>query len=236
LSGLFESAVDDELIRANPCQNTSKHCGNEAVNDIVPLTAQEVQAMLENAATLPIVPYTLFLVAVRTGLRVGELLALRWSDVNLESRYLEVNRSYYYVTKTYGPPKNKKSRKVDLTPATVEALRQLQAQRKVVSIGGDDLVFAGKKGEPLDYYYIWRAIKKIAPKPVRIHDLRHTYATLRIAKGDNILDVSKQLGHHKVAFTIDKYGHWMPGEHKNQVDELDTLHFSAPYAHPEAKK
>ena len=48
--------------------------------------------------------------------------------------------------------------------------------------------------------------------------------------------MSRQLGHHKVAFTIDKYGHWIPGEHKNQVDELDMLHLTAPYAHPEAKK
>ena len=71
-------------------------------------------------------------------------------------------------------------------------------------------------------------LKKVAPIPIRIHDLRHTYATLRIAKGDNILDVSRQLGHHSVAFTIDKYAHWMPGEHKSQIDELDSLHLTAP--------
>jgi len=232
LSGLFENAVDDEIISTNPCQNTTKHCGNGTVYDIEALTAEEVQTLLENAAKLPIAADTLFLLAVRTGLRIGELLALRWSDIDFEGRWLEVNRSYYYHTKTYGPPKNKKSRKVDLTPATVEALKNLQAQRKVVSIGGDDLVFTNGDGEPLGYFYLRDAIKRIAPKRIRIHDLRHTYATLRIAKGDNILDVSKQLGHHKVAFTIDKYGHWIPGEHKAQVDELDNLHLSAPQAHP----
>ena len=57
------------------------------------------------------------------------------------------------------------------------------------------------------------------------------YATLRIAKGDNILDVSKQLGHYKVSFTLDQYAQWVPGEHKGQVDELDNLHFLTPYAH-----
>jgi len=125
---------------------------------------------------------------------------------------------------------------VDLSPATVEVLKTLQVRRKVVSIEGDDLVFVDGKGELLDYYYLRDTIKKVAPKPIRIHDLRHTYATLRIAKGDNILDVSKQLGHHKVAFTIDQYGHWIPGEHKSQVDELDNLHLAAPYVQPKGAK
>ena len=56
---------------------------------------------------------------------------------------------------------------------------------------------------------------------IRIHNLRHTYATLRVAKGDNIQDVSKQLVHHSVKFTLDVYFHWLPGENKGQVDELD---------------
>ena len=50
------------------------------------------------------------------------------------------------------------------------------------------------------------------------------------------MDVSKQLGHHKVAFTLDQYGHWMPGEHKSQVDELDNLHLAAPHTHSRAAK
>ena len=232
LSSIFENAIDDELVNVNPCQNTTKHCGNETVNGITVLTPDEVQTLLENAAALPYKVYTLYLVAVRTGLRIGELLALRWSDIDFENRYMEVSRNYDYLRDTYGPPKNKKTRTVDLSPATVEALKNLQAKRKVVSIEGDDLVFVDDKGEPLKYYSLRYALKKVFPKRIRIHDLRHTYATLRIAKGDNILDVSKQLGHHKVAFTIDHYGHWIPGEHKSQVDELDNLHLSAPYPHP----
>jgi integrase len=234
LSGIFKAAVRHKIVKSNPCQNATEFCGNGTVRDIVTLTAEEVQTMLENAAALPIEAYTLFLVAVRTGLRIGELLGLRWLDLDFEGRWLEVNRTYYYHTKTYGPPKNKKTRKVDLTPASVEALRNLQAHRKVVSLDGDDLVFANTNGEPLGYFYLRDAIKRIAPKTITIHSLRHTYANLRIAKGDNVLDVSKQLGHHKVAFTIDKYGHWIPGEHKSQVDELDNLHLNAPHVHPEA--
>jgi len=58
---------------------------------------------------------------------------------------------------------------------------------------------------------------------VRFHDLRHTYATLRVAKGDSIVDISNQLGHHDLGFTLKAYAHWLPGEHKSQVDELDDL-------------
>ena len=73
-------------------------------------------------------------------------------------------------------------------------------------------------------------------KRVRIHDLRHTYATLRISKGDNIADVSNQLGHHSVKLTMDVYYHWIPGKKKSEVDALDDpvtqVIPSAPYTHP----
>lgn len=92
---------------------------------------------------------------------------------------------------------------------------------KVIDLSG--AIFTDDKGQRLIYKPIYKAMRKAAPRPMRIHDLRHTYATLRLSKGDNVLDVSKQLGHHSVAFTIDRYGHWIPGEHQAQVDELDSI-------------
>ncbi len=71
---------------------------------------------------------------------------------------------------------------------------------------------------------------------LRIHDMRHTYATLRISKWDNIADVSNQLGHHTPKLTMDIYYHWIPGKKKPEVDALDDPEFmnlSAPYTHPE---
>ena len=65
------------------------------------------------------------------------------------------------------------------------------------------------------------ALEKANLRKVRIHDLRHTYATLRVAKGDNIADVSNQLGHHSVKLTMDVYYHWIPGKKKAEVDGLD---------------
>ena len=66
-------------------------------------------------------------------------------------------------------------------------------------------------------------LKKAKLRQIRIHDARHTYATLRISKGDNIADVSKQLGHYSVRLTMDVYYHWLPGNKKSEVDALDDV-------------
>jgi len=229
LSGIFENAVEDEIVDFNPCQKVRKYCGKDARKKINHLTATESQETLNNARKLKFVVYAAYLVAVRTGLRLGELLALEWTDFDFENRTVEVSKTYDYHLYQTRPPKNNKTRKVDLTPTSVEALRKLRKHSKVTSISG--LVFTDDKGKRLNYAYLERKLKEVAPRPVRFHSLLHSYANLRISKGDNILDVSKQLGHHSVAFTIDRYGHWMPGEHKGQVDELDSLHLSAPYTH-----
>ena len=71
----------------------------------------------------------------------------------------------------------------------------------------------------------WKALKKAGLRKIRIHDLRHSYATLRISKGDNIADVSNQLGHFSETFTMKIYYHWMPGKKKSEVDELDDQEF-----------
>ena len=73
----------------------------------------------------------------------------------------------------------------------------------------------------------------MSPKPITPHDLRHSYATLRLSKGDNLVDVSAQLGHKRVDITLKVYTHWIPrDEYQHQVDALDTLLFSAPYVQP----
>jgi len=234
LSGIYENAIEDEIVTVNPCQGTTKYCGKETETSINPLTANEVHKMLEKASELEIELYTAYFMDVRTGIRLGELLALEWTDIDWNKRTLEVSKTYDYRLKKTRLPKNKKSRTVDLTPSTVEALRDLRKERKVASISG--LIFTNEKGKRLLYTYLQRKLKEVSPRPIRFHDLRHTYATLRIAKGDNIVDVSKQLGHSKISMTLDNYAHWVPGEHKSQVDELDTLHLSAPYAHPAEKE
>ena len=91
---------------------------------------------------------------------------------------------------------------------------------------GDKKVKKAERGTLIDINNLrnrvfYKVLEKAKLRRIRIHDLRHTYATLRISKGDNIADVSKQLGHSSVKITLDTYYHWIPGGKKSEVDELD---------------
>ena len=116
-----------------------------------------------------------------------------------------------------------------------EALKThlIKSKEKGLKIGiGDhpEYVFTNRLGGFVDVNN-WRrrvfnkALEKAKIRKIRIHDLRHTYATLRISKGDNIADVSNQLGHFSEAFTLKIYYHWIPGKKKSEVDELDDQEF-----------
>ena len=100
---------------------------------------------------------------------------------------------------------------------------ELESKKKGLALGLGEIpefVFTNEKGRVIDKDN-WRrrvfskSLTKAKLRKIRIHDLRHTYATLRISKGDNIADVSKQLGHHSVKLTLDTYYHWIPGKKKS---------------------
>jgi len=203
-----------------------KYCGNGTIKKVNPLEAHEVEQLLEKAQALPIEVRTLILVGVRTGLRIGELLALEWSDVNLDTRTLEVTKSYDYHNKVVKSTKTGATRTVRLTPQVVEGLRKLR------DVANHRFLFCDENTGYFRYKRVANWLKAVSPQTITLHDLRHTYATLRIAKGDNIVDVSKQLGHSSIETTLRTYTHWIPqDEYVHQVDELDNLHFSAPQLH-----
>jgi integrase len=97
-------------------------------------------------------------------------------------------------------------------------------------------VFAGKKGQILSRVAFENALNRCLEdaklRHIRIHDLRYTYATIRLMRGHNVGDVSYQLGHSSIKMTYDVYAHWIPGQFKSEVDELDQVHLNAPQAHP----
>ena len=110
-------------------------------------------------------------------------------------------------------------------------IHMLKSKEKGLALGLGNMpefIFTDSKGGLIDKNN-WRrrsfnkALEKAGLRKIRIHDMRHTYSCLRIAKGDNIADVSKQLGHHSVKMTLDIYYHWEPGNKKAEVDELDFI-------------
>jgi integrase len=158
-----------------------------------------------------------------TGMRRGEALGLRWSDVDLENGRLAVRRALIPTNRdvVVSEPKTAKGRRViALDPATVEALkaqamRQLDEQNQWEEGWIDTgLVFTRESGEALDPESVsrfWRqAVKKSMLPTIRLHDLRHTHATLALQAGIHPKVVSERLGHATVSITLDTYSHAIP--------------------------
>ena len=248
ISGVLNKALDDEVIQANPAHRLGKIFKvRDRKETIDPLTYEELRLLLDAVQKHYPEHYALFLLLARTGMRIGEALGLQWSDLDFAGRFISVKRSL--VRGRISTPKNGKERRTDMSLQLAGALRahELESKKKGLALGLGDLpeyVFTNEKGGQIDKD-IWRrrvfckVLQRAGLRRVRIHDLRHTYATLRISKGDNIADVSNQLGHHSPKLTWDVYYHWIPGKKKSEVDALDDqdlLHPSAPYTHPPTKK
>ncbi len=167
----------------------------------------------------------LYVLAVHAGMRQGELLALKWQDVDLENRRLSVRRTITVSEgrMLLGEPKTKKSRRtISLTDAAVRALRghlarQLEWIEQVGDLYGDQgLVFASEVGTPLNPSNLrtrsFAALLGRANLPrIRFHDLRHTCATLLLGRNVHPKYVQELLGHANIAITLDTYSHVIPG-------------------------
>jgi integrase len=243
VSGIMSAAVDDEIIPANPALNLGKNFikSDASGNNADPLTTDELAWLLQVVEALYPGHFALFLTLARTGMRVGEALALKWDAIDFRSRFIIVRTGMSRGREE--TPKSGKSRRVDMSRQLTATLKTLKHERKEQTVrcgwgAVPDWVFVDAKGGPIDLNN-WRrrvfkkALEKAELRGVRIHDIRHSYASIRIAKGDNIQDVSKQLGHHSVKLTLDVYSHWLPGKKKAEVDALDDMDSSAPYTHPE---
>jgi len=167
----------------------------------------------------------LYVLAVHTGMRQGELLALKWQDVDMENATVSVRRTLTRSGGRYalGEPKTKKSRRsIRLAPQAAEALRQhLERQLSEMQMLGDayadqGLVFTTDTGAPVNPSNVRQRsfaplLKKANLPRIRFHDLRHTCATLLLGKGTHPKLVQELLGHATVAITLDTYSHVMPG-------------------------
>jgi len=235
LNCVLDHAVDGELIESNPLKNIKSN-KKKVIYQVDPLTEEEASKLLdEMLAYLNGALYPAALCLLRTGIRIGELQALTWADVDFENRLIDINKSCWRgkITST----KNHKTRRVDMSKQLAGVLRDLK-QRQWKKYAGKDVpkwVFAGPRGNVLCPNIFRKALNQCLEsaglRHIRIHDLRHSYATIRLLRGHNIGDVSYQLGHSDISTTYNVYTHWIPGKFKSEVDELDT-HPNAPYAQP----
>ena len=176
-------------------------------------------------------------VALLTGLRLGELLGLRWQDVDLERHGLHVRQSCQWLSGhgyTFRQPKTYRSvRPVSLSPLTVERLKRHHASQLEERLAAGpayqnlDLVFATPIGRPIYPGTLranWlRILGEAGLRHLRFHDLRHAHASLMLQNGEHPKVVSERLGHSTVAITMDLYSHVMPGIQDEAAARLDAL-------------
>jgi integrase len=230
---ILNNAVDDELIVTNPGLKVGRFVKGkvQAGASITALTREDLHIFLQTIKEKFPPYYPLFLTFARTGLRLGEALGLQWQDINFDERVIYVRRTLGL----YGidVPKNGKSRRVDMSKQLASVLiENLQATTIEASKRGwkepSPWVFCSSYGTPLDPNNLrrrvfYKAIEAARLKRFRIHDLRHTFATLLIQNGESLVYLKDQLGHHSIQITVDIYGHLICGTNKQAVDRLDEF-------------
>jgi integrase len=205
LHGIMDRARKLHRLPLNPVKDVEKppqHRGG----DIQVLAPEEVRALVRAAASLQ--DGAIYLTAAFTGLRMGELIALRWRDLDFAAQTIRVRASYSAGALT--TPKSGKVRAVPLAPDVAAALDGLRARGYL--LGADDLVFVGDTGTYLDGSALRRrykaALHRAGLRPLRFHDLRHTFGTRVIAHAD-IRRVQEWMGHADIQTTM-RYLHYAP--------------------------
>lgn len=207
LHGIFAHACKVYALPLNPVAGVERHPVRIA-GDIEVFSPEEVLALVRAAAGDQ--DGAIYLTAAFTGLRRGELLALRWRDVDFTGSVVRVRASYAGGALT--TPKSGKVRSVPLAPEVASALGKLRERE--LFIDDDDRVFLGEAGSYLDGSALRRryraALKRASLRPLRFHDLRHTFGTRMIAHAD-IRRVQEWMGHADIQTTM-RYLHYAPRE------------------------
>jgi integrase len=179
----------------------------------------------------------LITLALSTGLRRGELLGLEWRDLDFEKNTLEVRQSSQYLPGTgliTKDPKNETSKRLISVPESVVALLkqykayQSEEQLKIADLWqGSNRVFTTWDGKPMhpDTVSGWfpEFLNRHGLPRIRLHDLRHTSATLLIGQGLHAKTISSRLGHANISTTMDIYGHALKSADKEAAEKLDRL-------------
>jgi integrase len=217
LHGALQSAYKGELIASNPASRTEHERPKAA--KIKPLDGEQVKALFAAARGDRL--EALFYIAIYGGLRLGEILALRWGDVDMEKGVIRVQHTMSRKGKLT-PPKSGKGREVHLAAPALDALKRHRARQAEERLHagsvwvktGHVFTSATAPGEYLREVTVSRAFKRLLKEAslsnIRFHDLRHTCATLLFSQGAYPKIVQEVLGHSSVAITMDRYTHWIP--------------------------
>ena len=226
LGQILSYAVRHRYIDYNPLKEAERprSQGNEGNVEITILNPEQIKSLLDKTESQK--NKMLFMLAIFSGARQGELLGLKWSDIDWEKSQIHIQRTFnnrrFFDTKT----KNSK-RKIDLGPTVIAELKKWRIACPPNPL---DLVFPNEEGNPIDhhnlvYRYFKPALKTASLPRLRFHDLRHTYASLLIEQGENIKYIQSQLGHSNPTVTWNVYAHLMNSTNQGAACRLENTIF-----------
>jgi len=238
LRSIFNHAIEEGLFESNPAARIGRFTRTAKAPQVkgVALTIEEVETFLKSATHICPAYQPLFLLAVRAGLRRGELVAIEWGDIEFGRDESDANRfilvHHNYVSRQHTTTKSRKSRRVDMSRELRKTLIELRDSR-LRALGSTrkldistERVFASPDGMILDpdnlyHRYFIPVLEDSGIRKIRLHDLRHTFGSLLIQSGASIVYVKEQMGHSSIQVTVDIYGHLIPGANVAYVDLLD---------------
>ncbi len=247
LNKAFREAVEDEvpLLTRNPNAKAKPPTAKEArPPEMHPWTADQLRVFLDWTRENNTANYPMWHVLAYTGMRRGELLALRWKDIDLDAATISVRRSAGLI-KVKGQPnqikegdtKTCKPRVIDIDDDTISVLREWKHARRSMSLHlakADALAFGNHEGKfrhPDTFSDVFkdnqkrctRFIGEAAPPLIRLHDLRHTHATILLRDRENVKVVSERLGHASITVTLTVYAHVLPGDQRQAAARFAEL-------------
>ena len=219
LSAIFNYAVRYYDLKSNPCEKAGS-MGKSKAEEMDFWTGEEFRRFIDSVMNKRL-SYMAFMTLYWTGMRLGELLALNPKDVDLKKRTISITKSYQRLGKkdVITPPKTPKSRRVITIPEFLAADIK-DYMDSLYDLQEDDRLF------PITKYYLehemQRGIKESGVKRIRVHDLRHSHASMLIELGFSPLEIANRLGHEKVETTLNTYAHLYPNKQTKLAERLDS--------------
>ena len=220
ISSAMDLAVAQKIILNNPTDSCELPKVEHQEMQTIP--AEQLQAFLREARASGV--YEMYYIELATGLRRGELLGLKWSDIDWKNGIIKVRRQAARVDGKIveAPLKTKNSyRAVTISPQAIEVLKQQKAK------SNDLYVFPSPNGGPISpdsvRHMLHRVLERAGIPRVRFHDLRHTFATIALQNGVDIKTVSGMLGHFSAGFTLDTYAHVTTAAQKEAAQTMGNV-------------
>ena len=219
LSAIFNYAVRYYDLKSNPCAKAGS-MGKSKAEEMDFWTGEEFRKFIDSVMNKRL-SYMAFMTLYWTGMRMGELLALNPKDVDLEKRTISITKSYQRLGKkdVITPPKTPKSKRVITIPEFLAADIKDYID-SLYELRENDRLF------PITKYYLehemQRGIKESGVKRIRVHDLRHSHASMLIELGFSPLEIANRLGHEKVETTLNTYAHLYPNKQTKLAERLDS--------------